>query len=139
MGHGDIDCEDVKWTDCLRILSSCGGCGFCACVYVCLRAHAGVPVCEHSDKPSCSTKASNFFFVNILFVFMIFHYFLILSALHSLLNHYMVVTCRAQQFDSVHCPRLGVMPITAESSESDTSIQINALALKYLKHDDPGK
>jgi hypothetical protein len=50
----------------------------------------------------------------------------------------MVPTCRAQQFDSMHCPRLGIMPITSEGSESDTSIQINTLALKYLKHGDQG-
>jgi len=53
--------------------------------------------------------------------------------------YYMVPTCRAQQFDSMHCPHLGIMPITSESSESDTSIQINALALKYLKQGDQGK
>lgn len=50
----------------------------------------------------------------------------------------MVPTCRAQQFDSMHCPHLGIMPITSEGSESDTSIQINTLALKYLKHGDQG-
>lgn len=50
----------------------------------------------------------------------------------------MVSPCRAQQFDSLHCPHLGIMPITSESSESDTSIQINALALKYLKQGDQG-
>jgi len=50
----------------------------------------------------------------------------------------MVPTCRAQHFDSVHCPHLGIMPITSESSESDTSIQINTLALKYLKQSDQG-
>jgi hypothetical protein len=52
--------------------------------------------------------------------------------------YYMVPTCRAQQFDSMHCPHLGIMPITSEGNDSDTSIQINTLALKYLKHGDQG-
>ncbi|PNF14800.1 hypothetical protein B7P43_G07017 [Cryptotermes secundus] len=46
---------------------------------------------------------------------------------------------RVQQFDSLHCPRLDIVPIATESSESDTSIHINALALKYLNHNEQGK
>jgi hypothetical protein len=70
--------------------------------------------------------------IMILYIFIIFHY---IFTEYPVFLHYF----RAQNFDSVHCPRLAVMPITSESSESDTSIQINALALKYLKHGEPGE
>nr|CAD7407760.1 unnamed protein product [Timema poppensis] len=36
-------------------------------------------------------------------------------------------------FDSVFYPRVGVMAVNTESGESDSSLRINALALKYLK------
>jgi hypothetical protein len=39
----------------------------------------------------------------------------------------------------MHYPHLGIMPITSEGGESDSSIQINTLALKYLKHGDQGE
>ncbi|PSN32899.1 hypothetical protein C0J52_13329 [Blattella germanica] len=42
---------------------------------------------------------------------------------------------RAQQFDSMHYPRLEMRPLESENSECDNSLQINALAMKYMKEE----